>query len=88
MRIPIHVTTGSREAAIVPGSPLHVRVKARPVDGRANGELVCLLGRYYGVRQDAVRIVAGLTAREKIIEIVDVDQQRRATTRGHRGVAP
>ena len=88
MRIPVHVTAGSRESGVTPGRPLRVRVTARPVDGRANSELVCILSNYYGVRRGAVRIIAGLSARDKVIEIPDADRERPDATRRHRREVP
>jgi uncharacterized protein (TIGR00251 family) len=58
---------------------LHVRVTAPPVDGRANEALVRLLAARLGVPRGAVRIVAGQTAREKLLAIdgLTVDEVRR-----------
>jgi hypothetical protein len=48
---------------------LKVRLKAPPVRGEANRELVSLLAGRYGVPESAVRIVRGRTSRIKVISI-------------------
>lgn len=45
-------------------------LKAPPVDGKANEELVALVAAHFGVRKAAVRIKAGAGARFKRVEIV------------------
>ena len=44
-------------------------LKASPVDGKANEELVALVAAHFGVRKAAVRIKAGAGARLKRVEI-------------------
>jgi uncharacterized protein (TIGR00251 family) len=48
---------------------LRVRVKAPPVDGAANAALVQLLAKTVGVPKSKVTLIAGATARNKIVEI-------------------
>lgn len=48
---------------------LKVRVAAAPERGKANAELVAFLARELGVGRGAVRIAAGETSRDKVIEI-------------------
>ena len=52
---------------------LKVRLKAPPVRGEANRELVSLLAGRYGVPESAVRIVRGQTSRIKVISIEGID---------------
>ena len=63
----------------VHGDALKVRLAAPPVDGAANVALVELLAEALGVPRRAVRIVAGATARGKIVEVggVNVENIRR-----------
>ena len=51
---------------------LKVRLAAPPVDGEANRELVKLLARRLGVSQSAVRVVAGESGRNKLVEVAGV----------------
>jgi uncharacterized protein (TIGR00251 family) len=48
---------------------LRVRVKAPPVDGAANTALVQLLAKMVGVPKSKVALIAGATARNKVVEI-------------------
>jgi len=61
------------------GGALRVRLGAPPVDGAANEALVELLAKALGVPRRAVRVVTGLTARAKTVEVdgVDADAVRR-----------
>ncbi len=45
-------------------------LKAPPVDGKANAELVALVARHFGVSKASVRIKAGAGSRHKLV-IVD-----------------
>lgn len=58
---------------------IRVRVQAPPVDGAANDALVDLLAATLGVPRRHVRIVAGLAARNKTVEVDGPD--RRALDR-------
>lgn len=46
-------------------------LKAPPVDGKANAELVALVARRFGVARAAVTIKAGAGARRKLVVIAD-----------------
>ena len=47
------------------------RVKAPPVDGKANVELVTLIARHFGVRKARVSIKSGASGRLKLVRIED-----------------
>ncbi len=44
-------------------------LKAPPVDGKANEELIALVAQHLGCRKAAVEIVRGATARTKLVRI-------------------
>ena len=48
---------------------LQVKIKAPPVRGKANQELVALLSRLLGVSKGKIAIVRGQTARNKVLSI-------------------
>jgi uncharacterized protein len=48
---------------------LRIRVAARPVDGAANQALVRLLAATLRVAPSRIRIVSGLLARAKVVEV-------------------
>jgi len=51
---------------------LRVRVKAPPVDGKANQALLELMARKLGLPPSRLELVGGATARIKRIRLVDV----------------
>jgi uncharacterized protein (TIGR00251 family) len=55
---------------------LVARVAAPAVDGRANRALTGALADSFGVRPGAVRIVRGVSARIKVVELDGVDPSR------------
>ena len=48
---------------------LRLRVAAVPEKGKANAAAVALLAKALGVPKSAIRLVAGETARSKVVEI-------------------
>ncbi|MGD8207243.1 MAG: DUF167 family protein [Thiohalocapsa sp.] len=51
------------------GDRLRVRLRAPPVDGKANDALIRLLARSFGVPRRQVQIVGGTQARDKLVRI-------------------
>ena len=51
------------------GDALRVRLTAPPVDGAANEALVRFLAERLGVARSTVRLVAGETARTKVVSV-------------------
>ena len=47
-----------------------IGIKSKPERGRANMDLIDKLARHFGIPRANVRIVAGLTSRKKIVEIL------------------
>lgn len=50
---------------------LTVYLRAKPVDGAANTELIKLLAKHFGIARSAINIKTGKTSRHKLIEIPD-----------------
>ena len=46
-----------------------IRIKAPPVDGRANRHLIAFLASEFGVSKSAVSLVTGETSRDKLFRI-------------------
>jgi len=69
----VKVKPGSRVEALeeqADGSWL-ARVKAPPVDGKANDALIALVAVHFGVRKAQVHIKSGASSRLKLISIAD-----------------
>lgn len=60
---------GKRGIAGMRGDALLVRLKAAPVDGAANAELIEVLADAFGVPKRAVSIVSGERSRQKRVRI-------------------
>ncbi len=81
VRLQLHVQPGASrsEVAGLHGDRLKVRLAAVAVDGRANDALIDFLADRLGVARHAITIVRGAHARQKVVEVVGVDE---ATVRG------
>lgn len=53
----------------VDGSEITICVKAKPVDGQANKEIIKKLAKHFGVPSANVSIRSGHRSRDKIVEI-------------------
>lgn len=71
LRLALRVQPRARENAFGEplGDELRVRIKAPPVDGKANGALVDFLAEAFGVRKGRVRVVHGEHGRSKVVAI-------------------
>ena len=57
---------------------LKIKLKAPPVDGAANEELIRFLSKHFGVPKANVQIISGLTGRNKRIRLDGVAPSRIA----------
>ncbi|UCC11483.1 MAG: DUF167 domain-containing protein [candidate division WOR-3 bacterium] len=71
MLIKVTVIPGTKKNSIALVAPDHyrVRVKAPPVKGQANKELISLLADYFNTTASSIVIKRGLHSRNKLIEI-------------------
>lgn len=91
IRIRLRVSPGAGSSTVVGrhGDAWKVRVAAAPERGRANDSLVDLLALSLDVRRPAVRIVAGASSRDKVVELdglteAEVDERLSAAQKGSR----
>ena len=70
-RLRVRVAPGAGSPAVVGrhGEAWKLRVAAPPERGRANHAVVVLLAETLGVRREAVRLVGGGAARDKVVEL-------------------
>lgn len=70
-RVAVHVQPRATRSELAGrhGDAVKVRLKAPPVDGAANDELIRFLAETLGLARGAVRIVAGHGSRRKVVEI-------------------
>lgn len=71
IQIEVKVRPGARASALEETCPgvWSAQLKAPPVDGKANEELVALLAKRFGCRKADVTIVGGLSSRLKRVRI-------------------
>jgi uncharacterized protein (TIGR00251 family) len=56
----------------IDGNVYVVRVKEPPVEGKANRAMLKLLARHFGVPESRLRIVSGLSSKNKVVEVLPV----------------
>ncbi len=72
MRISIKVIPHAKKAEVKEeNGMLKVHVRAPAVEGKANKAVIELLADYYKVKKNAIRLMKGERAREKVIEIAE-----------------
>jgi uncharacterized protein (TIGR00251 family) len=67
----VKVKPSSRESVleVLEDGSIFVKLKAQPVDGKANAELIALLAKHFKVPRAAVTIKSGAGARTKLVSI-------------------
>jgi uncharacterized protein (TIGR00251 family) len=72
MKIQVKVKPNSRaEEVSQEGDSFVVRVKEPPREGKANAAVIKLLAEYFRVPKSQVRILSGLSSRNKIVEVTE-----------------
>lgn len=59
----------ARNAVMVEGGAVHVRVTVPPADGKANAAVQAILADALGVAKTRLRLVRGASARDKVFAI-------------------
>ncbi|HET6514984.1 MAG TPA: DUF167 domain-containing protein [Thermodesulfovibrionales bacterium] len=57
----------------VVGETIKVNLTAPPVDGAANEQLIEVLSEELGIARSSIRVVRGLTSRQKVVVIKGLD---------------
>ena len=71
MKVELKVVANSSEPLVIPfGKGLKVKVRSKPVQGKANVEVVQLLAAHFKVDENQVKIVKGFTSSKKTVEIL------------------
>jgi uncharacterized protein (TIGR00251 family) len=71
LTLQIKVRPGARASSLTQsaeGSWL-ARLKAPPVDGKANQELIALVAQHFGCPKSAVSIKSGASSRHKLVQV-------------------
>lgn len=76
LKLHIQPKASKSEVVGLHGDRLKVRLKAPPVDGKANEELVRFLSELLGVPKSNIEILSGLTGRQKTVKIIGVTKDK------------
>lgn len=81
MRMTIKVIPKSgRQEVKIEGDKAKVWLRSVPAGGKANDELVRVLAKYFDVAASTVIIRSGLSSKNKIVDIVGVNEDRERKT--------
>ncbi len=71
MIVKIKLTPNSKVEKIerVSSNELNIKIREKPIEGKANKALIKLLADYFHTSKSRIRIVRGLKSRKKIVEI-------------------
>ena len=75
VRVHLLVQPGARKSEIVGehDGRLKIKVKAPPVDGKANEAVEEFIAEIFGVAKKSVSLVRGQTSKSKVVEILGID---------------
>jgi uncharacterized protein len=71
LRVKVKPNSRVQELAALEDGTYEARVKAPPVDGKANAALVALLAVHFRVPRSKVSIKSGSSGRIKLVQIAD-----------------
>lgn len=54
----------------VQGDLIEIGIMEKPVNGKANLEIIKQIARHFGISKSCVRIVAGVKSKDKIVEVI------------------
>jgi len=72
----VHTVPGSKQNQVtgyMADGSLKVKIKAKPIEGKANKELIKYLSDLLGIKEDEIEISSGQSSRNKIVRILNVD---------------
>lgn len=61
--------TSKKGISGIAGNTLKVKLTASPVEGRANEQLIEVLSEAFNVKKTSIKILRGLTSKNKLVEI-------------------
>lgn len=72
MKISVIAKTGKKNNQILKSEngELVVSVKNRPIDGKANEEIIETIAKYFDKRKSSIKILSGHKSKKKIFEIL------------------
>jgi uncharacterized protein YggU (UPF0235/DUF167 family) len=69
-RLALRVTPGARSEAVeVADGKVHIKVRVKPEDGKANAAVLALLAAALGIAPSRLEMLRGATGRDKLIRL-------------------
>ena len=72
MRYSVEVKFNSSGRIQVNGNEITMSIKSEPKHGKANREMIKKICDFFGVPENGIYIIPGLTSRKKLIEIQNI----------------
>jgi uncharacterized protein len=72
LRYSVEVQFNSSGRIQVNGNEIIISIKSEPKYGKANREMIKKISDFFGVPENSICIISGLTSRKKVIEIQNV----------------
>lgn len=76
LHLHIQPKASKSEVAGVHGDRLKIRLKAPPVDGKANAELIKFLSKLLSVAKNQIEIISGHASRQKTVKIHGITSEK------------
>jgi uncharacterized protein (TIGR00251 family) len=73
IKITVYPKSAQRGISDIVGDVLKIRVNAPPVGGAANKEVIEILSDKFRIRKTAIKIIKGLTSRNKVVEFEGIE---------------
>ena len=73
LKIKVEPRSSRKGISGVVGDAIKIKVNAPPVGGAANEELIEVLSEEFGIKKTSIRILRGISSRNKVVEIEGVD---------------
>lgn len=72
----LHIQPGAKQTEFVGlhGERLKIRIKAPPVDGKANAEIIRFLAAQFCVTKSQIEIISGDLGRQKTVQITGLKE--------------
>jgi uncharacterized protein len=72
LRYSVEVKFNSSGRIQVNGNEITMSIKSEPKHGKANREMIKKISDFFGVPENGIYIISGLTSRKKLIEIQNI----------------
>jgi uncharacterized protein (TIGR00251 family) len=78
MKVSVSVQPNAKKSEIVEYSDqkVKVRIKASPIENKANLELISFLSEILGIAKSDIAVISGKTSKNKIVAIENLDLNR------------